>query len=93
MLEPGDQLILYTDGVIDAVGETERFGEARLAETLIGSMGADDAVRRIDEALRQFAHGEQSDDTAVLAVERIATTSSGDDPAVLLGEGAGTPAD
>jgi PAS domain S-box-containing protein len=93
MLEPGDQLILYTDGVIDAVGETERFGEARLAETLIGSVGADDAVRRIDEALRQFAHGEQSDDTAVLAVERIATTSSGDDSAVLLGEGAGTPAD
>ena len=30
-LEPGDVLVLYTDGVTDAKGATERFGDARLA--------------------------------------------------------------
>ncbi len=70
-LEPGDLLVFYTDGVIDTVGETERFGEERLAETLRGASSADDAVRRIERAVSQFADGPQVDDTAVLAVERV----------------------
>jgi serine phosphatase RsbU (regulator of sigma subunit) len=70
-LEPGDQLVLYTDGVIDAVGEHDRFGEERLARTLSGAEGAPDAIRRIDSALSAFAHGRQVDDMAVLVVERV----------------------
>ena len=70
-LEPGDQLVLYTDGVIDTVGEEERFGEERLARTLRDAAGAADAVRRIEQALVEFAHGSQVDDTAVIAVERL----------------------
>jgi len=69
-LEPGDQLVLYTDGVIDTVGTAERFGEERLAQTLRDATGAADAVRRIEQALVAFAHGSQVDDTAVIAVER-----------------------
>jgi serine phosphatase RsbU (regulator of sigma subunit) len=69
-LEAGDQLILYTDGVIDTVGQAERFGEERLAETLRPAGGAADAVQRIEAALVEFARGSQVDDTAVIALER-----------------------
>ena len=71
-LEPGDQLVLYTDGVIDTVGEHERFGEERLARTISAATGADDAVARIEAAVSQFARGPQADDIAVIAVERLA---------------------
>ncbi len=70
-LEPGDLLVFYTDGVIDTVGETERFGEARLADTLRGVRDAQDAVARIERAVSRFADGPQVDDTAVLAIERL----------------------
>ena len=83
-LEPGDQLVLYTDGVIDTVGQDDRFGEERLAQTLREAGGAADAVRRIEQALVRFAHGSQVDDTAVIAVER----SPGERPA-----GRGEPRD
>jgi PAS domain S-box-containing protein len=70
-LEPGDLVVFYTDGVIDTVGESERFGEARLAGTLGGATSAEDAVRRIERAVSRFADGPQVDDTAVLAIERL----------------------
>jgi serine phosphatase RsbU (regulator of sigma subunit) len=70
-LEPGDLLVFYTDGVIDTAGETERFGESRLAEALRGAGGAEDAVARVEQAVSEFADGPQVDDTAVLAIERM----------------------
>jgi serine phosphatase RsbU (regulator of sigma subunit) len=69
-LRPSDQLVLYTDGVTDAVGDGARFGEARLAETLRRGTGAADTVRRISDAIAGFAQGPQVDDMAVLVVER-----------------------
>jgi PAS domain S-box-containing protein len=69
-LDPGDVLMLYTDGVFDAVGADGRFGEDRLQRTVTGVADARDAVTRIDEALTAFEQGAPSDDTAVLAVER-----------------------
>ena len=70
-LRPGDQLVLYTDGVIDTVGETERFGEQRLVDALRNTHDAADTVSRIDDAVNKFAHGPQADDTAVLVLERL----------------------
>ncbi|MBV9336154.1 MAG: SpoIIE family protein phosphatase [Solirubrobacterales bacterium] len=69
-LEPGDHLVLYTDGVIDTVGEHERFGEERLSQTLLGAVSAVDAVARIEAAVSDFATKPQVDDTAVMVVER-----------------------
>jgi PAS domain S-box-containing protein len=71
-IEPGDQLVLYTDGVIDTVGVEERFGEERLMEALRDAVGAADAVARIEGAVGSFADGPQVDDTAVIVVERLA---------------------
>jgi serine phosphatase RsbU (regulator of sigma subunit) len=79
-LEPGAVLVLYTDGVLDTVGPGGvRFGEERLQRTVAGATGADDAVARIDAALRRFEVGDQADDTAVLAIERVGVA---DPPAV-----------
>jgi serine phosphatase RsbU (regulator of sigma subunit) len=68
-LEPGDVLVLYTDGVTDTRGAEGRFGDARLLETLRGVTDAPGAVAAIDRALNAFQVGAQADDTAVLALD------------------------
>lgn len=68
-LRPGDILVLYSDGVLDATGPEDRFGPDRLQRTLLGAIDAADAVARIERALAGFQVGAQADDTAVLAVE------------------------
>jgi PAS domain S-box-containing protein len=69
-LAAGDQLVLYTDGVIDTVGEEERFGEERLVGTLRAGHSASDTVARIERAVGDFALGPQVDDMAIIVVER-----------------------
>jgi PAS domain S-box-containing protein len=71
-LTPGDELVLYTDGVIDTVGAQERFGEERLMAALRDAASAADAVARIERAVSEFGQGPQVDDTAVIVVERLA---------------------
>jgi anti-sigma regulatory factor (Ser/Thr protein kinase) len=73
LLGPGDRLVLYTDGVTDARGDEDRFGDDRLLELLAGVDGAAPTavVRAIDGALRGFEAGPQRDDTALLAVARL----------------------
>jgi PAS domain S-box-containing protein len=73
---PGDVLVLYSDGLIDAAGAEDRFGAERLRQALTGVSSASDAVARIDAALADFEVGAQADDIAILAVERVAVTPS-----------------
>ena len=68
-LRPGDILVLYSDGVLDATGPEDRFGPDRLQRALTGAESAHDAVARIRRALGDFEVGMQADDTAVLSVE------------------------
>ncbi len=69
-LAEGDVLVLYSDGVLDAVGRRDRFGPERLERSLAGATTAADAVGRIAAALEGFQVGRQADDTAIVAVER-----------------------
>jgi hypothetical protein len=68
-VQPGDQIILYTDGVLDAIRSTERFGEPRLLET-VRLLGRGAGADRILEAIDGFCDAEQADDIAILSLSR-----------------------
>lgn len=69
-LHAADTLLLYTDGVLDTVGEDERFGADRLRDVLEGAGTAEPSVlvSRLAAALEAFRRGPQRDDTAIVAV-------------------------
>jgi sigma-B regulation protein RsbU (phosphoserine phosphatase) len=77
-LEPGDMLVLYTDGVTEAFDPAgEQFGESRLITTL-SSLGAgappDEAARQVLAAVKGFEAGaDQSDDITLLVVKYTGT--------------------
>jgi len=67
-LEPGDRLVLYTDGILEAANAAgEEFGQARLCGLLQeGAMlGAEEAADRIISSLQAWAET-QNDDLTVL---------------------------
>lgn len=72
VLEPGDTLFMYSDGVVEARNEQdELFGNDRMIELVCDAAprGAQELVRRVDEELHRFVgHAEQSDDITMLAV-------------------------
>ena len=72
LLESGDALVLFTDGVLDATAEGgEPFGERRLRALLGECTGADadEIAERIERAIRDHGRGApMTDDTAVLVL-------------------------
>ena len=67
---PGDTLVLYTDGVTEALNaEEEEFGEARLVETLERhrDLAPKSLVGAVVEELQQFSSAEQHDDITLMA--------------------------
>jgi len=69
-LRRGDVLAFYTDGVLDAVGAGDRFGEARLRAALAGLGGTvEERVAGLAERLEAFRAGERRDDLTVLMLE------------------------
>jgi serine phosphatase RsbU (regulator of sigma subunit) len=75
-LEPGDALVLFTDGVLDMENERgEVFGEERL-ETLLrqqeSGRGADDLVACLADALQHWRGTREPPDDATLVVLKVA---------------------
>jgi GAF domain-containing protein len=67
-LEPGQQLVVFTDGVTEAAGPEDRFGEHRLRARLLGATSPATAIRRVEQALDAFCQGDPADDAAMLAI-------------------------
>jgi sigma-B regulation protein RsbU (phosphoserine phosphatase) len=71
-LEPGDLLLLYTDGLAEARAGGQLFGEDRVAGILRRDPGAEVTTlcKTLLEAARDFATGPLTDDVAILAIRR-----------------------
>jgi PAS domain S-box-containing protein len=65
-----ETLFLYTDGVLDTLGEHERFGTDRLKRLLAEHAGSppDVLLAELEAGLDRFQVGAQADDTAALAL-------------------------
>ncbi|WP_019549348.1 PP2C family protein-serine/threonine phosphatase [Streptomyces sulphureus] len=70
-LQPGDRVLLYTDGIIDAKDDSgQRFGLTRFTDFLMRAMAADEpppeALRRLIKTLLAYQHGGLTDDATVM---------------------------
>jgi sigma-B regulation protein RsbU (phosphoserine phosphatase) len=72
-LVPGDQLVLYTDGITEAYdGRGEQFGLARLDKVLENcAVGAGDLLRAVLGELEAFTGGRAAHDDRTLLVAKI----------------------
>jgi sigma-B regulation protein RsbU (phosphoserine phosphatase) len=72
-LQPGDQLVLYTDGVTEAHnGRGEQFGLARMDKVLENcSIKASDLLKAVLEAVDEFTEGRPAHDDRTLLVAKI----------------------
>jgi hypothetical protein len=77
-LEPGDRLLLYTDGVVEGRNADGRqFGLKRLSDFVIRhsarGMSAPETLRRLNRAIVDYQHGRLTDDATTLLLEWMPT--------------------
>ena len=81
-LEPGDTLVLFSDGVTEAMDPTEQlFGVPRLREVLTGHMQTplEELQQIVLQSVENFARGaSQADDLTLLLVRYRATAAASD---------------
>ncbi|MCW2865118.1 MAG: serine/threonine-protein phosphatase [Actinoallomurus sp.] len=73
-LQPGDRLLLYTDGVVEGrAADGREFGLARLSDFVIRNsaegLPAPETLRRLNRAILQYQQGRVRDDATVVLVE------------------------
>ena len=71
-LQPGDVLLMYTDGITEARRVKEFYGEARLSAFLESQHGESGslALPKLGAALREFSRGDLVDDTSAIWIGR-----------------------
>ncbi len=77
VVEPGQQVVVVTDGIAEACGQGGRFGEERLRAELAGAAGPVQAVQLLEAALQSFTGGGLEDDVAILALAPASAGSQG----------------
>lgn len=73
-MEPGDRLLLYSDGVVEArAPDGRRFGQERFADFIIRAMAAGDpppeVLRRLIHTVLDYHAGRLSDDATIVLSE------------------------
>jgi serine phosphatase RsbU (regulator of sigma subunit) len=74
-LLPGDTLVLYTDGITEAINDrNELFGLERLVQTIRsnGTLSSKDLIEKIQNDVMRFADGKAQFDDITLMVLKIA---------------------
>ncbi len=78
--EPGDRLILYSDGLIEAIDDDgEPFGFERFEQTILGSahLGADDLKKALLNAVKKFTRNRPPEDDQTLVVVAFEEVEAG----------------
>ncbi|MFI7646994.1 PP2C family protein-serine/threonine phosphatase [Micromonospora sp. NPDC049460] len=68
-LEPGDRLLLFTDGLGEARRDGEFFPTADRAWRLLGHGTVADGLASLETALKEWVHGRLDDDIALVLME------------------------
>jgi sigma-B regulation protein RsbU (phosphoserine phosphatase) len=74
MLEPGDLMMAYTDGITEAVNEYgDEFGEEQLEQLVIrhGEEPVEDIQKYAIDAVVEWSYGRERDDDMTLVVTRV----------------------
>ena len=74
VLQPGDRLYFYTDGVLEAPDASEEeFGPARLMAELerLRDLPLREGLEMVADAVRDWTDGDLRDDVSLLAIERV----------------------
>jgi serine phosphatase RsbU (regulator of sigma subunit) len=74
-LQPGDKVILYTDGIVEAMNEAEEiFGFDRLLDIVKNSqaLSADTLLEEIKRKVNEFAgNAAQHDDITIIVIQAV----------------------
>ncbi len=73
-LQKGDIVVLYTDGVTEARGGAEMYGEKRLADKIqeLSSLTPKEVCQQLlDDVLRFSSGSEDSDDKTIVVIKRV----------------------